>query len=141
MKRRGRRNLRALLVRLECGCLTKIETGRYRVEQATAAVILMHYRAGRWCPKHRGMCSITKYLGVVAWNNGRVSKRMKRTNLENFERQAMTGDKDATLKVVSALRKYRELMNRVLDSPHVDPPDDIMDAWEAETKRIEACDE
>lgn len=66
---------------------------------------------------------------------------MKRTNLENFERQAMTGDKDATLKVVSALRKYRELMNRVLDSPHVDPPDDIMDAWEAETKRIEACDE
>lgn len=128
-------------MRLECGCLTKIETGRYRVEQATAAVILMHYRAGRWCPKHRGMCSITKYLGVVAWNNGRVSKRMKRTNLENFERQAMTGDKDAALKVVSALRKYRELVKSVMSSQHVDLPDHVADSWEAQIADIEACDE
>lgn len=57
---------RALLVRLECDCVVKIDTSRYRVSKSVAGVILGHYaRKGKWCFKHNGMCQIEEFLGVV----------------------------------------------------------------------------
>lgn len=66
---------------------------------------------------------------------------MNRTNLENYERQAMTGDRIAILKVVSSLRKYRELFKQLLNSPQIDLPESSMEAWEAQVADIEGCDE
>lgn len=64
----------------------------------------------------------------------------KRTKLENYERQAMAGDRTATLQVIAALRHYRLMVKNIMDSPHVDLPDHIADAWEVEINRIEEAE-
>ena len=42
------------------------------------------------------------------------------TQLQQAEREAMTGDREAILTVISALRRYRALGKRLLDSRYSD---------------------
>lgn len=56
---------RVLRVRLECGCVAELQTGRYRVSKDLAAILYGNaVRRGVWCFKHAGKCHPTACVGV-----------------------------------------------------------------------------
>jgi len=56
---------RVVRVRLECGCIGEVSTGRYRVSKDLAAIIFGGaVRRGLWCFVHHGKCLPTECLGV-----------------------------------------------------------------------------
>ena len=65
MKRQ--RKIRCVLVRLDCGCLAKLFTGRFRVSRDLAAIIVGHaVRTGTWCHRHNGLHQPVEQLRVVS---------------------------------------------------------------------------
>ncbi len=61
-----RRFFRELLIVLECGHEARLNTSRYRVGKATAAILLGdHARKGVWCFPCNACCSIIEFRGVV----------------------------------------------------------------------------
>lgn len=56
---------RCIGVKLECGCVAYLSTGRYRVSRALAAILYgTALRRGVWCVKHKATCQPVKALGV-----------------------------------------------------------------------------